>query len=795
MTNLTRPRAVPPVPVGDVELYDSYVPAVYGGNYAITITHDAPDVLAAQASATQRFTVGAPQFAIDPGEIVQLYPPDGSTGQFGDVLPFAVLATPELPWERQMGSPGVPWLAVLVLGDEEITGGSGPTRITTTSTAQFLALTGVLVPPVTPEADVPASSPVSYIQLPAATFAAVTPRLAEAGYLAHVRAVNTSDKALNGPAADGGGQDGGYSVVVANRFPEAASGGLPARTIVHLVSLEGLGPWLTDSPVFTRSGRQDGTPVFDTVALISLASWTFQAQADPAENFAGLALGLLESEYDPAARTHHPAGLWLRLPPPALDPAVPANAEVLERVSDGFVPLSYQSRSGEATLAWYRGPFTPVLTAPVAKDGPFLTADQAMAYDPAHGVFDLSLSAAWQIGRLTALADRSFGQAMQDFRRRLHLITDQLADRLARDHFDTPADITELASSGLLAASVLGILKSDLLHDIGRGPVPVPLPPGSTPPDTDPKTALTNFLADVANQQAIIGMVGDDLDPVATWLARLLLLEPVPFEHLVPDPAMLPATSPAADPAAPPLTGSVRFFYVDANWTGALLDGATSIGLESSLQTFFHRMTAGVVASAAAQAAAVYRSTLLGMDPGPGPAGVISGMLLRSPLASGWPNLAVRPLAADGKTLLKTLRMDRPGPGVLLCLFDGVPASVLISEPQEGFRFGTDEQGAIQLRNLTDASKHTGLPIGTPLAVRNLAGPPTRYLRADNRVLNLAPQSGTGLVQGIAAALKALGQTVGMPGSPGGTLMFGPAAFALQMIRTPEEITFASGGS
>lgn len=788
---MTTPRAVPPVPVGDVQLYDSYVPAIYGGNYAITITHDAPAVLSAQESATQRFTVSAPRFAIDSSEIVQLYPPDGSSGQFADVLPFAVLATPELPWERRTGSPGAPWLAVLVLGDSEITGGSGPTRITTTSVTRFLALTGVLVPPVEPEADVAGTSPVSYIQLPAATFTAVTPRLAEAGYLTHVRAVNTSDKALNGAS------DGSYSVVVANRFPATASGGQPARTIVHLVSLEGLGPWLTDSPVFTRSGKQDGTPVFDTVALISLASWTFQAQADPAENFSGLALGLLESEYDPAAKTHHPAGLWLRLPPPALDRAAPANVEVINRISDGFVPLSYQTRSGEATLAWYRGPFTPVLTTPVAKNGPFLTADQAMAYDPAHGVFDLSLSAAWQIGRLTALADRSFGQALTDFRRRLHLLTDKLADRLARDHFDTPADITELASSGLLATSVLGILKSDLLHDIGKGPapVPVPVPQGNGPPDTDPKTTLTNFLSDAANQQAIIGMVGDDLDPVATWLARLLLLEPVPFEHLVPDPAMLPATSPAADPEAPPLTGSVRFFYVDANWTGALLDGATSIGLESSLQTFFHKMTAGVVASAAAQAAAVYRSNLLGLDPAPGPAGVISGMLLRSPLVSGWPNLAVRPLAADGKTLLKTLRMDRPGQGVLLCLFDGVPASVLISEPQEGFRFGTDEQGAIQLRNLTDASKHTGLPIGTPLPVRNLAGPPTQYLRADNRVLNLAPQSSTGLVQGIAGALDELGQTVAVPDPQGGAVLFGPAAFALQMIKTPEEITFVSGGS
>jgi len=797
-----KPRALPPVPVGDIALYDNDVPALYGGNYAITVTHDAPDVLTAPASVTQRFTVSAPQFAIDPAEIVQLYPPDGSTGQFDDVLPFVVLGTPELPWERQMSAPGAPWLAVLVLDEDEITGGTGPARITTTTVDAFLGLTGVLVPPVKKEADVPGTQPCSYIQLSASTFTAIMPRLAEARYLTHVRVVNTGDKALAGFT-----QDGSYSVVVANRFPAVATAGQPARAIVHLVSIEGLDPWLTGDPVFTRSGTADGTTVFGTVALLSLATWTFQAQADPAENFAGLAVDLLESEYDPVAKTHHPGDLWLRLPPPGLDQSVPANVEVTRRVSDGFVPLAYRTRSGEGTFAWYRGPLTPVLTKPLAKNGPFLSADAAMAYDLAHGVFDLSLSAAWQIGRMAALADRSFGQALYDFRRRLHLLTDQLADRLARDHFDTPADVAELAGSGLLAASLLRVLQADLLHDIGQGKAPVPLPQQGSPPDTDPKTALANFLADPASQQAIISMTGDDLDPVATWLARLLLLELVPFEHIVPDPAMLPMRTPAADPAAPPVTGSVRFCYLDANWTGALLDGATSIGLDSSLQTFFHQLTAGLVAAAAAEAAAVRRSTLAGTGPAPpgdsgrpstragaGPAGLVTGMLVRSPLVSGWPNLAVRPLASDGKTLLKTLRMDRLGSGVLLCLFDGVPASVLISEPQEGFRFGVDEQGAIQLRNLTNPAERIGQPIGSPLKIRNLAGPATPYLRADNRVLNLAPDSATGLLQVVAGVLDQLGQTVGGPDAQGGAVAFGPAGFALQMLKAPEELTFVSGG-
>jgi hypothetical protein len=596
--------------------------------------------------------------------------------------------------------------------------------------------------------------------------------------------VNTGDKAISGFA-----ESGTYSVVIGNRFPAAPPASeTAARTIVHLVSIEGMEPWLVDQPVFTSTGRGGG-PLFDTVALISLASWTFQSVAEPTENFAGLALDLLANEYDPAARAHHPGSTWLRLPPPDLDQSVPANAEVVRRVSEGFVPLAYHARSAETTVAWYRGPLAPVLTFPASRTNPFLSADAAMIYDPVNGVFDLSLSAAWQIGRMAALADRSFGQALLAFRRRLHLLTDQLADRLTRDHFDTPADVIELVKTGLLAARVLDVLSSGLLHDIGQGGAPAPSPAPQPGPDTDPKTALQNFLADEANQEAVIGMVGDDLDPVAWWLGRLILLEPVPFEHLVPDPAMLPLPGPAAEPGAPPVTGSVRFFYLDANWISALLDGATSIGLDSSLQTFFHQMTARVVHSAAWRAATAYRSTLLGVDPGPGPAGVVSGMLLRSPLVSGWPNLSVRPLAPDGTTLLKTLRMDRIGSGVLLCLFDGVPGSVMISEPQEGFRFGLDEQGAVQLRNLTDTGKRTGEPIGSPLAVRT-------FLRADNRVLSLAPSSPSGLVQGVLRQLTALGQQVTLAASPPpGAVTLGPAAFALQVMKTPEELTFMSSGT
>ncbi len=52
---------------------------------------------------------------------------------------------------------------------------------------------------------------------------------------------------------------------------------------------------------------------------------------------------------------------------------------------------------------------------------------------------------------------------------------------------------------------------------------------------------------------------------VVDFLARLRLLEGVPFAYLVPHDEMLPPES-------------IRFFYINRNWTDAAVEGALSIG-------------------------------------------------------------------------------------------------------------------------------------------------------------------------------------------------------------------------
>jgi hypothetical protein len=161
----------------------------------------------------------------------------------------------------------------------------------------------------------------------------------------------------------------------------------------------------------------------------------------------------------------------------------------------------------------------------------------------------------------------------------------------------------------------------------------------------------------------------------------------------------------------------------------------------------------------------------------------MSGLLLRSALASGWPNLAVRARNADA-SLLAVRRMEHLSPNVLLCLFGGIPASVELSEPPEGLRFGVDGEGKTVLRELVDA-KQLGRALGTRVDVYDLAGKEPRLTRtAASRVLHI----GTGARDGglVGALDAALTSTSG-----DGVGALGPADVSLQMVKAPESVTFA----
>ena len=184
---------------------------------------------------------------------------------------------------------------------------------------------------------------------------------------------------------------------------------------------------------------------------------------------------------------------------------------------------------------------------------------------------------------------------------------------------------------------------------LAAGPAPAP-PPAAPPPD---------------EQQ------------VVDWLARLQILQGVPFHYLVPDAEMLPRES-------------VRFFQIDQDWVDCLLDGAYSLGSPGVAAATAEAARDDTVAAARLGAASA-RTDLLDQDTPDAPPPAHSGFLLRSALVSGWPGAEITGYSDDkGQHSLQIVRMEHVSPSLLLCLFAGIVRRVDMQEPSEGVHFGVD---------------------------------------------------------------------------------------------------------
>ena len=241
--------------------------------------------------------------------------------------------------------------------------------------------------------------------------------------------------------------------------------------------------------------------------------------------------------------------------------------------------------------------------------------------------------------------------------------------------------------------------------------------------------AAVNEMISVVDANAV-GGVEDHVDPngvvppdLVRFLARLRLLEGVPFNYLVPDATLLPLET-------------IRFFYVDRNWLDALVQGALSVGTVNSADREKLTKLYPVVRREVDVAERLVRmkdADAPAVDAAGRPIGVagpMTGFLMRSQIVSGWPGLHVRAYSTDTRPddqtipdmdtspdRVRLLRMERLAPAVLLVLFDGVPAVVHIEEPRSGIQFGVRVKGAAQ------GSASAVLPL------RNVAKPNDGFLK------------------------------------------------------------------
>jgi hypothetical protein len=428
----------PPVTLrsGQIQFVEACHPPLVAGEYRIGLSQlikaseDAPVPWNSDPYATAlRFTVDAPRFTLDPSAIHSVYPPVNESGRFDNALAHVVFTRRTLPWERtldgeapEFGRPFPPWLALILATEDELairdeagepTGAlyearSLPVADGDADSLLFPRPAGILAPDLSQ--GVPTSAWVREralyekasclaIDLPTALFRAIAPRNRDLPYLAHVRQVDTGDKEVLGF-----NDRGWFSLVIGNRLPQADT-----AHRAFLVSLEGhkrrLDPEWQPGP-----GQR--------VRLAVLASWTFTCTGT--NDFKARMDALNPAPSAGADRTRL-CDSWLRLPHGRYDDdSASANDIVNGAYARGYTAFDHVMRHGERTVSWYRGPLVPLnYDRPAKVQEPVSCADELLRYDPHTGLFDATYAAAWQLGRLLALQNRSFALALARTRRAL----------------------------------------------------------------------------------------------------------------------------------------------------------------------------------------------------------------------------------------------------------------------------------------------------------------------------------------------------------------------------------------
>jgi hypothetical protein len=603
--------------------YDNYEAPLPAGSYRFVLqqTVSIGREQARNYYRDQSFEVLAPRYSIDGDEIQAYFPPSGGVADYKSILPHLVLRTRNLPWERTVwpDKKREPWLALLVLSEKDALDGNAVAKTGKVADLEphraddlpidYDALVdwwrmdaggAILLPKFKRAEDF--NTPVRLLDLDLKLFLSLCPRRKELPLLAHIRRVDTANKIPLEMVADGE-----FSVLVANRFPPQGA------NTVYLISLEGWNE-LLDAP--------EGKPqAASRVRLITLGSWSFVNDPAGHDTFGGLMQQLKNNS----------AVFGVALPAPS------GNTYVDNALKRGYVPLDYKPMESSSTVAWYRGPLAPLARQRLTRPA-FERADAALIFDESRGIMDVSYAAAWELGRLLALASPAFAKGLRLFVERRQNATEfaRQIEEFLKDHRSSFKEL-------------------------------------------NPSTAQPK------DEQIAIA------DELVEWIARLVLLYPVPFQYLVPHPSLLPPES-------------LRFFHLDDSWVDALVDGALSIAVRN-LTDQQRVASRSDLQSALSKIVYQHRLRLQGKHPEWNPSERYrdtpkSGFLLRSSIVTGWPGVevTVTTIADPDQTMPKILRLDQISDGVLFCLARGSLDRVTFREPREGITFGVGSDFKIQAR-------------------------------------------------------------------------------------------------
>jgi hypothetical protein len=284
--------------------------------------------------------------------------------------------------------------------------------------------------------------------------------------------------------------------------------------------------------------------------------------------------------------------------------------------------------------------------------------------------------------------------------------------------------------------------------------------------------------------QALLKDVAAPTETINNWLGRLALLGDIPFQNLIGDERLLPRNA-------------LRFFYIDPSWICALIDGALSIGTNTTLEEKITAVMVENIRHRALVSANKTRAKLIGITsaanaPDPEPWTLVAGMLIRSEIVNAFPGLKIIPTYAAGQSQQQIpLRYETLADGLLLVIFPAVPVSIKIQQPAQGLRFGfihnkADNVYKIKLRYIGDADTGKQVtkddkPVEGTITAAELLRPDDSAAEEKKYVLN---------VDALKAAVQKNLEDAKVYPTP--VTPIGPSAFAMQIISNPEEAIYTN---
>lgn len=328
------------------------------------------------------FRCGADPLCMPQSDVYSVYPPRDAFGTFERVLPNLVFTNKTLPWERDVAkAEKLPWLALLLFDETE----DAAVRSLPSKEA-FTPETGRYCPVVY---DSSMAADCMVLDVAAGLFAGVCPDAGDLSLCAHARCVCRDNKVTeeNPP-------EEWLSVLLSTRYPAAVPGGKGIKNSCYVVSVEQFGEFLTDPSLRAEIA---GEQMYTTVRVPLLYSWSFYCATEEFD-FKTVFEGLDTSAFQlPEIRKNS-------LP-----------EELRNLLKMGYAPVDHQLRDASSTVSFYRGPFAAYRERDSGMK-PKMNGDAWLHYDPDMGMFDISYSAAYCLGRQLALQNGSYSAALHTWR-------------------------------------------------------------------------------------------------------------------------------------------------------------------------------------------------------------------------------------------------------------------------------------------------------------------------------------------------------------------------------------------